>query len=369
MITKSLDKTARRGSVEIAPFVMAQKTHIRLLDPLASERWDAMTATHPHVTFFHSSRWARVLQASYGHEAYYLGEMDGEQPIGLLPILEVNSPWSGRRGVSLPFSDECGLLCFNGSECRGVIQSALELGGRRGWKYFELRGDVPGDPPPTRWMSYVGHEVNLTVGVDKLWSGFEGSVRRAIRKAENAGLVTRVLHTLEATRIFYALHCRTRRKHGVPPQPFSFFVNLCEHLLQKGSGFIVTAEHQGRAIAAGVFVHHGRMGLYKFGASEQASLQLRANNLIMWEAMKWYAGRGYETLSMGRTFPGNEGLRRFKRGFGAHEKPINYFRYDLRRRAFVAGRNEENGPVNKLFRLTPLPVLRMIGEGLYPHLD
>jgi hypothetical protein len=72
---------------------------------------------------------------------------------------------------------------------------------------------------------------------------------------------------------------------------------------------------------------------------------------------------------MGRTFPGNEGLRRFKRGFGAHEKPINYFRYDLRRRAFVAGRNEENGPVNKLFRLTPLPVLRMIGEGLYPHLD
>jgi len=207
------------------------------------------------------------------------------------------------------------------------------------------------------------------VGVDRLLGGFESSVRRAIRKAEKAGLAARVLHTLEATRIFYALHCRTRRKQGVPPQPFSFFVNLCEHVLQTGSGFIVMAEHQGRAIAAGVFVHHGRTGLYKFGASEQASLHLRANNLIMWEAMKWYAARGYETLSMGRTAPGNEGLRRFKRGFGAKEKPINYFRYDLRRQAFVAGRDKETGLANKLFRLTPLPVLRMIGQGLYPHLD
>ena len=348
---------------------MSQGNNICTLDPLTGERWDVLTASHPRASFFHSSHWARVLRASYGHELHYLGEMDGEKPLGLLPILEVNSPWTGRRGVSLPFSDECGLLCFNGTDGRGVLQQALELGGRRGWKYFELRGDVPGDPPPTRWESYVGHEVDLTVGVDKLFEGLASSVRRAIRKAEKAGLTARVLHTLEATQIFYALHCRTRRKHGVPPQPVSFFLNLWEHVLQRGSGFIVTAEHQGRAIAASVFVHHGRAGLYKFGASEKASLHLRANDLVMWEAMKWYVTRRYATFSMGRTAPGNEGLRRFKRSFGALEKPINYYRYDLRRRAFLAGRDEKAGPINNILRLTPLPVLRIIGRVLYPHLD
>jgi CelD/BcsL family acetyltransferase involved in cellulose biosynthesis len=348
---------------------MSQETNIHALDPLAGERWDDLTASHPRASFFHSSHWARVLRASYGHELHYLVEMDGEEPLGLLPILEVNSPWTGRRGVTLPFSDECGLLCFNGTDGRGLIQHALELGRRRGWKYFELRGDVPGDPLPTKWESYVGHEVDLTVGVDKLLGGFESSVRRAIRKAEKAGLTVRVLDTLAATRIFYALHCRTRRKHGVPPQPFSFFLNICEHVLQKGSGFIVTVEHQGRAIAAGVFVHHGRVGLYKFGASEEASLRLRPNDLVMWEAIKWYAARGYATFSMGRTAPGNAGLRRFKCGFGAREKPINYFRYDLGRQAFVAGRDEKTGPVNMFLTLAPLPVLRMIGRALYPHLD
>jgi len=348
---------------------MAQESNIRTLDPLIGERWDFLTASHPRSSFFHSSHWARVLRASYGHEPYYLGQMDGQKPLGLLPILEVNSWWKGRRGVSLPFSDECGLLCFNGGDGRALIQHALELGGRRGWKYFELRGDVPGDLPPTRWKSYVGHEVNLTVGVEKLFGGFESSVRRAIRKAEKAGVTAHVLHTLEATKIFYALHCLTRRKHGVPPQPFSFFLNLYEHVLQKGSGFIVTAEHQGRAIAAGVFVHYGRAGLYKFGASEEGSLKLRPNDLVMWEAMKWYADRNYETFSMGRTTPSNEGLRRFKRSFGAQEKAINYFRYDQRRHGFIAGHDEKIGPVNKFVKLTPLPVLRVIGRALYPHLD
>lgn len=348
---------------------MSHQTKIRTLDPLSGDRWDALTASHPLASFFHSSHWARVLQTSYGHQLHYLGEMDGEKPQGLLPILEVNSPWKGRRGVSLPFSDECGPLCFNGTSGRDILQHALELGRRRGWKHLELRGDIPGHPPPTRWVSHVGHEVDLTVGVDRLFGGFESSVRRAIRKAEKTGLEVRVLHTLEATRIFYALHCRTRRKHGVPPQPFSFFRNLCEHVLQRGSGFIVTAEHRGRAIAAGVFVHHGRAGLYKFGASDESSLHLRANDLVMWEAMKWYVARNYKTFSMGRTAPRNEGLRRFKRGFGALEKPIHYFRYDLRRQAFVAGREEESGPVNKFLTFMPLPVLRVVGRALYPHLD
>jgi hypothetical protein len=348
---------------------MSPESSVHALDPLAGDRWDSQIAAHPRATFFHSSHWARVLRASYGHEPCYLGEMDGEKPRVLLPILEVNSSLKGRRGVSLPFSDECGLLCFNGTDGQRIIRHALELGRRRRWTYFEVRGDISGDPPPPRWRSYVGHEVDLTLGTENLLAGFEGSVRRAIRKAQKAGVITRVLQTIEATKAFYTLHCLTRRKHGVPPQPFSFFRNLCEHAFQAGNGFVVTAEHQGRTIATGIFVHHGRAALYKFGASDQASLHLRGNDLVMWEAMKWYAARGCVTFSMGRTAPGNEGLRRFKCGFGARENAIHYFRYDLRRETFVTGRDEGFGPINKLLRLAPGPVLRILGQALYHHLD
>src|SRR5678815_2896553 len=130
--------------------------NILTLDPLSGDSWDTMTASHLRASFFHSSSWTRVLKASYGHKPFYLGEMNANQPRTLLPIMEVNSPWKGRRGVALPFSDECGLLRFCEASWDPIIKHALELGRERGWKYLELRGDIPGDPPPPRWASFVG---------------------------------------------------------------------------------------------------------------------------------------------------------------------------------------------------------------------
>src|SRR2546428_36781 len=80
------------------------------------------------------------------------------------------------------------------------------------WKHLELRGKIFDDWQPTPWASYVGHEVNLGGGAEAVFDRFNGGVRQAIRKAEKAQVETRALNALEATRTFYSLHCRTRRK-------------------------------------------------------------------------------------------------------------------------------------------------------------
>jgi hypothetical protein len=118
-----------------------------------------------------------------------------------------------------------------------------------------------------------------------------------------------------------------------------------------------------------VFLHHGRNGIYKFGASAASGLHLRGNDLVMWEAIKTCASLGCEVFSMGRTAPENEGLRRFKCGFGAVERPINYHRYDLRREMFVAGSGGKNSSTNKILSLMPMPLFRLIGKALYPQMD
>jgi serine/alanine adding enzyme len=111
---------------------MLEDRVIQTFDPLNDDRWDTLTALHPRASFFHSSKWARVLRKSYGHRLHYLGQLNAGKPGSLLPILEVNSPWKGRRGVTLPFSDECGLLCFDDEDGRDLIAHALELGRERG---------------------------------------------------------------------------------------------------------------------------------------------------------------------------------------------------------------------------------------------
>jgi hypothetical protein len=122
-------------------------------------------------------------------------------------------------------------------------------------------------------------------------------------------------------------------------------------------------------VAAAVFFHFGRQALFKFGASDYAFQQLRPNNLVMWEAMKRYAAEGFGSLHLGRTSLANEGLRRFKLGFGAAEEDIHYYRYDFASEAFVTSRDHAEGWHNRVFRGLPPPLLRWIGRMLYPHLS
>ena len=347
---------------------MSHEGNLRIFDPIHENGWDALIAGHPRASFFHSSSWARVLVATYGHVPHYLGVERENQLRALLPILEVNSFLLGRRGVSLPFSDECELLAPDEQDGDRLIQCALELGRARGWKYLEIRGRFPECRRPVPWVSYCGHEIDLSNGVDSVFDRFDASVRQAVRKAGKAGVQTRVLTTPDAVQTFFQLHCLTRRRHGTPPQSFAFFRNIQKHVLQPGNGFIVMATHEDRPIAAGVFVHQGKAGMYKFGASDPSHWRLRGNDLVMSEAIKWYASRGYSRFSLGRTAPSNQGLRRFKCGFGAREYSIDYFRYDLRRERFLTGHEEKSGWVNRACGLAPMFVLQMLGRFLYRHI-
>ena len=123
-----------------------------------------------------------------------------------------------------------------------------------------------------------------------------------------------------------------------------------------------------RPVAAAVFFHHGRHALYKFGASDFSFQQLRPNNLLMWESIKRCAMQGQAQLHFGRTSLANEGLRRFKLGFGAHEERIEYRKFDFGKQTFVADTDRAEGWFNRMFRRMPLPLLRFAGKILYPHL-
>ena len=59
-----------------------------------------------------------------------------------------------------------------------------------------------------------------------------------------------------------------------------------------------------------MFFKLGRHAVYKFGASDERLQELRANNFAMFEAIRYLAEGGAETLHFGRTEKENQGLRR-----------------------------------------------------------
>ncbi len=361
--------------LEIMPFAWASDAEADAarpqpapLNPLAQPAWDAFVAAQADATPFHTVAWARVLHETYGYQPCYFCRTGGAGLEQALPLMEVRSPWTGARGVSLPFTDECPLLGPATADAAPLYAAALEYGRTRRWKYLEIRDTARQWPGATPSVAFYRHQLDLTHSETQLFAGLEGSMRRGIRKAEAAGVRVEASTSAEAVRDYYRLHCLTRRRHGLPPQPFRFFAQLGRHLLAPGQGRIFTAWHEQRPIAAAVFLRYGRQVLYKFGASDYAFQDLRPNPLVMWRAIQWAAATGGATLHFGRTSLANAGLRRFKRGFGAVEDQIHYIRFDYAAGRFVTQADHAHHRLTPWLQRLPLPLLRGLGALLYPHL-
>lgn len=80
------------------------------IDPTDRAGWDARVTAHQNYSFFHGTAWTETLQQAYGFQPVYF---TADEPGGLtdiLPVMEVNSWLTGRQGIALPFTDNCGPL-------------------------------------------------------------------------------------------------------------------------------------------------------------------------------------------------------------------------------------------------------------------
>jgi len=229
------------------------------LDPRKHPDWDDLLLATPGYSFFHSSAWARVLAEAYGYTPFYFAIIEGGKFRALVPIMEVNSLLTGKRGVSLPFTDYCDPIIGDGLDFPDLFRQITEFGRKRGWRYIELRGgdgffstqhsalsnvskDGSGPEPRTSnlepgssslaprslnlvpvFARFLGHTLDLTKGEEALYAAQRDSTRRNIKKAEKEKVEVRIKTTPGAVGEFYRLNCMTRREHGLPPQPYHFF--------------------------------------------------------------------------------------------------------------------------------------------------
>ena len=350
----------------------------RFLDPQAQSAWERTLTRFPDHGVFHTAAWLRVLQDTYRFTPCHFVVTQRGQPVAALPLMEVRSFPGGRRLVSLPFTDSCPLLTLPSGDVPPVAthpddhyswadlwDSLVAEAAARGFRTLELRGVSSPPPKAIRGAEFWGHELDLSVGPDALFQGLDPAVRRALRKSDREGLTIESRTDLPALAEDYELHGETRQRHGLPPQPYHFFEQIWGNLVAKGQGRVVLARHQGQLAAGAVYLHTGKQAVYKFGASRIACQALRPNNAVMWHALQAFARDGFTRFDFGRTAVANEGLRRFKLGWGASESRLGYYKFDLRRRVFVAARNLGQGWHNHVFRLLPLPLARFVGALLY----
>jgi hypothetical protein len=340
--------------------------NFQIVNPLEMSDWDKQVLLFPEVTIFHSAAWAKLLHESYNFVPFYIVGKESEKIVAVLPVMEVRGFWGDKKGVSLPFSDFCQPL-FNDANAFGpCFDFAKDLARNKGWNTLELRGNAPFPDAVAPSTFYYRHILDLGPNEEALFENMRGKTRTDIRRAIKTNVSVTFETSLGAVKEFYRLNCLTRKRHGLPPQPYSFFENLHRLVISQGMGEIALGHFNG-VISASVFLRFGNVAFYKFSASDERFKNSRATYLIIWEAVRKYRAAGCVSFCFGRTEPQHESLLQFKTGWGARQITINNYLYDFKKHQFITSSSKTSGVHTIIFGRMPVPLLKLFGTYLYKH--
>jgi CelD/BcsL family acetyltransferase involved in cellulose biosynthesis len=353
-VTTGLAVSAEPGAA--APVTLVE---LDLDDP----GWWAFVRSRPEAGPFHHPEWARLLADCYGYRGFALALVRGNAIEAGLPLLDVRRPSRRHDWISLPYTDACVPL-GDEHEVRDLLprieRSASESGVRR----FEVRESLA---QGERGQTAYSHLLRLDADLDTVFKRFaKKQVQQPIRKAESQGTlqIRRAQNAADLVETFYGLHLQTRRRLGVPVQPRRFFRLVWERLLERDLGYVLLAYAGDEPVAGAVFLSWNGAVTYKYSASDPDWWRARPNNLLLWNAIRIAVDAGARSFDFGRTDAGNDGLRKFKRGWGTEERELAY---TCLLGTPSAAADDASGLASPLIRRSPALVCRLAGELLYRY--
>ncbi len=343
------------------------------LDPTQDPRWAVLVKKHPKASVFHTVAWLQTLRRTYGYDpvAFTTSPPTSELRNGLV-FCRINSWLTGRRLVSLPFSDHCEPLCDSTEDLNFLIcylQTALE---HQKWKYVEVRpinwdlgqtGVWVGCPPAAM---YFLHTLDLRPDLNEVFRSLDkDSVQRRIQRAERAGLIEKCGRSADLLKEFYALFVITRGRHRLPPTPYAWFRNLVQRL---DEALEIRLAYKDEIPIAGILTLRFRDVLYyKYGCSDTRFNKFGATPWLLWRAIEAGKSKGANEFDLGRTEEGDAGLLAFKNHWVAQPNRLVYWKFP-----YASSLDSADGwklkMAKRAFSIMPDRLLAIIGKLVYRHI-
>jgi hypothetical protein len=364
------------------------------VEPVADARWDDLLLHHPRANVFHTRGWLSALKETYDYTPIvFTTSGPGEALENAVVFCEVTSWITGRRLISLPFSDHCDRLADSASERAAILTDIREHIGRNRCKYAEIRPLAAEEPqePVARDLrpseNFCLHMLSLEPPLEALFRGLhKDCIQRKVRRAEREGLGYEKGNSETLLRKFYQLLLRTRRRQGLPPQPLRWFRNLIASMGEQLT--IRVASKDDRPVAAILTLSFKNTVTYKYGCSDERFSHLGGTPFLFWKTIQEAKTQGMSRLDLGRSELDNAGLIKFKDRLGATRTELKYYRLvpskalSAERRATASGKalgawrtSIAHGAkriaaaqlIRRIVRHLPDPLLVAAGRLLYRH--
>jgi len=343
--------------------------------PLEDARWPEFIALHPRSSVFHTTAWLEALRRTFAYQPIAFTTSDPHARLeDAIVLCRVNSWITGRRLVSLPFSDHCDPLVGPGTDVDSVLWALQNELSQSGLRYAEIRPAQEVGAITVRSNSihtYCSHQIDLRQDVDALFRGCHtSSTQRKIRRAEREGLRYEEGRSERLLNHFYRLLLLTRRRHNAPPQPLKWFQSLIDCF---GAALKIRMAFQDtQPLSAILTLCHRDALVYKYGGSDAQFHRLGGMQLLFWRAILDAKQAGLRVFDLGRSEWGHAGLIAFKDHWGAARSELRYSRISVSQSFNGVVRPAASGwKVRMAKRISPHlsdRIFRSAGGFIYNHL-
>lgn len=164
--------------------------------------------------------------------------------------------------------------------------------------------------PTTFW-------IDLTPTEENLLKSFSGKTRYNIKVAEKHGVIVHEDNSDKAFNKYLELTAETISRQGFYAHSRRYHRLMWKILKKAGIAHLLTATYQKQIITTWILFSWKNFLYYPYGASTEKHKKVMANNLMMWEAIKFGKKLGLTTFDLWGREAG-KGFTKFKEGYNPH---------------------------------------------------
>jgi len=332
------------------------------------QKWIDFVEKNPKSCLYHDILWKDILEKSYSLKSRYIICLDdSKEIIGILPLFEIKNILGNKYLVSIPYFTSAGLCVSKTEAIDNLLEKSQEISKALKAQYVELRhlNNQSIKNLPSR-LSFTTSLLKLDKDENNIWKDFiTDSARRNIKKALRSKL------TIETgdkyIDDFYKVYSYNMRDLGTPVMSHQFFINIVESFKERAKIVIIRRENE--AIAGMLLIKH-KLTLYDpFVSSLREYNDLRPNNLLYWEAIKFGVSNNLSYFDLGRSTIGT-GLFNFKSQWGASHIGLSYqYLFNKSSHAPVCDAiNNKYQLAIKIWKKLPICFTNFLGPKLIPFL-
>jgi len=289
--------------------------------------------------------------------------------------VKINAYGLVKKFTSIPFFDLGGVLANDKKTEELLIRYAFEVAKKEKISSISLRQQerliseesIKNSDYPHLFVKKDKVRLILELGKssEELFSSFKSKLRSQIRKPIKEGLKVKI-GGLELVDDFYRVFVKNMRFLGSPVHSKNIIINSAKNFSASAKIFIV---YKDKLPVASSFVVSFKNILYNpWASSLREYSRLSPNMLLYWGMLKYACEQGFTYFDFGRSTPG-EGTYRFKKQWGAKDKPIYWYIWSKREVSSSSKQSRLQRVVIKVWQKIPLKLTQFLGPIIRKYID